>query len=63
MSPKAKLLLVDQHQSFIEAFRSGLFREVDCQLEVVSSISRMQSRLQEETFNFVLCSLILPDTY
>ncbi|WP_321277585.1 hypothetical protein [Thiomicrorhabdus indica] len=63
MQPKAKLLLVDQNQAFVDAFRKGLCRVVDCELEVVGSIEQMHLRLQVEDFDIVLCSLNLPDAF
>ena len=63
MQPLTKLLLVDQNQSFINAFQKGLVREVDCHLEVVDSIEKMVTRLAAEDFDIVLCSLNLPDAY
>lgn len=63
MQPQTKLLLVDQNQNFIKAFRKGLLHEVDCDLEIVGSIELMVSRLAVEDFDIVLCSLNLPGAY
>lgn len=56
-----KILLVDQHLAFVEAFAQQLQSHLICDLEVVASMEALRQQIATKAYDVVLCSLNLSD--